>query len=390
MASPQASPNQTGAGVELIAIADDATGALEIGAQLANAGIISRVVFGSAISGSDARGTALVVDTETRHIDGPIAARRVARIAARALAFGVRHVYKKTDSTLRGNIGAEFAALLRVFPERTLVYVPAYPKLGRTVTGGVLRIDGKPLSETAFAADRRNPSQESSIPRLLRESVEDIARVTVCDGESDADLERIAAVLARDERPAIVAGAGGFAGYWAQAISITRGFHPPAPAPSSRVLICSGSLHPVSARQLECARRAGLGVHCLETDSRADESVAQSLVESIAGIGYAALTVSRTARGDPAEIAARLGLVASRAVKLAGADALVVFGGDTVFAILNALRVKAIEPCGEVLPGVPVSGILLRGRKVQLVTKAGGFGEPDILEVIRRHLEKAA
>ena len=131
-------------------------------------------------------------------------------------------------------------------------------------------------------------------------------------------------------------------------------------------------------------------MHCLETDSRADESVAQSLVESIAGIGYAALTVSRTARGDPAEIAARLGLVASRAVKLAGTDALVVFGGDTVFAILNALRVKAIEPCGEVLPGVPVSGILLRGRKVQLVTKAGGFGEPDILEVIRRHLEKAA
>ncbi len=387
--------------MELIAIADDATGALEIGAHLANAHIRSMV---STRGAAFVDRTALVADTETRHVSAPLAGRRVAHIARRARILGVPHVYKKTDSTLRGNIGPEFRALLRVFTGHTLVYVPAYPKLGRTVIGGVLRIDGKPLSETAFAADRLNPSKESSIPRLLHDSIGESvavaragdelgdfdARVIVCDSESDADLERAAMALARFERPVLVAGTGGFASYWARAIPVTRGFEAPSRDPARRVLICSGSLHPVSARQLEFARKSGLAVHYLETDARADESIERSLVESIAEGGWVALAVSRTAQGEPQEIARRLGIIASRAAKWVGADALVVFGGDTVFAILSALGVNAIEPRGEVLPGVPASAIALRGRTVQLVTKAGGFGEPDILEVIRRHLESAA
>jgi 4-hydroxythreonine-4-phosphate dehydrogenase len=67
-------------------------------------------------------------------------------------------------------------------------------------------------------------------------------------------------------------------------------------------------------------------------------------------------------------------------------DALVVFGGDTARAVLEELGAPRLEPLGEVLPGVPVSALPFAGRELPLVTKAGGFGEPDVVDRIRRWL----
>ena len=119
--------------MQVLAIADDTTGALEVGAQFAADGVQSFVTARPRLAGGS---TALVVDTQSRHIKPGRAADRVVRIATAAVSAGIRHVFKKTDSTLRGNISAEFQALLGVFPESVLVYVPAYPRMGRVVTGG--------------------------------------------------------------------------------------------------------------------------------------------------------------------------------------------------------------------------------------------------------------
>src|SRR5258705_533178 len=75
----------------------------------------------------------LVIDTETRHLPAGRAAALVRAVAAGYREFAPWLIYKKTVSTLRGNIAAEFGALLDVFSERTLVYAPAYPQMGRTV-----------------------------------------------------------------------------------------------------------------------------------------------------------------------------------------------------------------------------------------------------------------
>jgi uncharacterized protein YgbK (DUF1537 family) len=124
-------------------------------------------------------------------------------------------------------------------------------------------------------------------------------------------------------------------------------------------------------------------VQTLTADPRDERSAVKALSEET----WSALAVSPEGQGDPAGIAAKMGRIVRRTVEAADTDALVVFGGDTLFAILNALGVKSLEPAGEVLPGVPVSTIRLPGRTIRLVTKAGGFGEPDILQIIRRHLE---
>src|ERR1043166_8822965 len=117
--------------MKLGCLADDLTGALEIGAKFAAAGISAAV---STTLAWDQDATALVIDTETRHEKPSEAAAIVHRLAREAGDF--RLLYKKTDSTLRGNIGAELSAMAEAFPGARVTYVPAYPLMGRTVRNG--------------------------------------------------------------------------------------------------------------------------------------------------------------------------------------------------------------------------------------------------------------
>ena len=103
--------------LRLLMIADDFTGALDTGVQLAAHGIPTQVVVGQADL-SACSSTVLVVDTETRHLSTAKAAEAVARLTRSAVENGVGCIYKKTDSALRGNIGAELAALLKAEHKR--------------------------------------------------------------------------------------------------------------------------------------------------------------------------------------------------------------------------------------------------------------------------------
>ena len=54
-------------------------------------------------------------------------------------------------------------------------------------------------------------------------------------------------------------------------------------------------------------------------------------------------------------------------------------GGETADAILCALGQGVLEVEGEILPGVPVSRMVIGQQRLQLVTKSGGFGAKDAL-----------
>jgi len=75
---------------------------------------------------------------------------------------------------------------------------------------------------------------------------------------------------------------------------------------------------------------------------------------------------------------------------------LVATGGATARRLLEKAGISAIALGGEVDVGVPwgialgglaLGGIGLRGRRLPVVTKAGGFGDPDTLLVCRRALK---
>jgi D-threonate/D-erythronate kinase len=321
--------------MEILALADDLTGALETGAKFRAAGLEAVVAIHG---GAQPDAPVLVVDTETRHAAPEEAARRVYGLARAALQAGVRMVYKKTDSTLRGNIGAELGALVRAGDGAELVYAPAYPGMGRTVRHGRLYVDGVPVSDTAFARDPLNPVRESCISRVLARQT--AAPIRVWDGETGQDVEAAArAALAG----CMAAGPASMAEALAMLLDLPRAAPPGWPAMRSAAAV-NGSLHEVSRRQLEHALANGWS----------------------SGWPWMVLETR-----DPAAV--------RRVLESGRPDALVVFGGDTAFGILDALGRPAIHPVREIVPGVPLS----RVGGLHLITKAGGFGPPDVLARIR-------
>lgn len=188
----------------LLIIADDFTGALDTGVQFAKRGVdtIVTVMRGQPIDWSVSC-KVLVVNTESRHDTPDEAYEKVASVVRSAKLAGFTHMYKKTDSTLRGNIGRELQAVLDAVRREAvrddyvrddevkdgaikedadsddavsehhfgqeLVFVPAFPKSGRYTVRGVQYVWETPLAKTTFANDPFNPIRHSDVRAILTE-----------------------------------------------------------------------------------------------------------------------------------------------------------------------------------------------------------------------------
>lgn len=299
-----------------------------------------------------------VVDTETRHLSPRDAGARISRWAN---ASG-KALFKKTDSTLRGNISAELLALLPLGP---VVYIPAYPALGRTVRNGELRVHGVPVSETEFARDVRHPVRSARIADLFPPDVtqnllnaDELQRalekrtpkVLICDAATDEEITRLAAVLL--SQAVTLAGPSRIVETWAGLHRFPLTAAQPVPAIEKWLVVC-GSLHPQSRRQAAWAKAQGFSV----------------------------LASPAEARGSPEAAAAELATQATAWIHRQRPQGVIIMGGDTAWALWRALGVDTLEPLPEVLPGVAVS----RSRQPELlfVTKAGGFGEEHFVEQVR-------
>ena len=182
------------------------------------------------------------------------------------------------DSTLRGNVAAELAAVGAAWEGAPVVYLPAYPKLGRTVRDGELRVDGRPVSQTAFASDRWNPVRESHIPTLLQtarltlpltalrpEQIHDSkgASIYVVDSESEEETRSCLQALARRTKPYVLAGPAGVAHHFAEVVELARRAPPSLPSVRNG-LVVNGSLHAASRDQVLHALARGLPAIGLE------------------------------------------------------------------------------------------------------------------------------
>lgn len=331
--------------MRILAIADDLTGALETGAKFAGAGFTS-VVLTDACRRANA--DVVVLDTETRHVH-PDAAEQAIRSCAGGWTAPL--IYKKTDSTLRGNIGAELRALGALYPAARIAYVPAYPAMGRTVRDGRLYIDGVPVHETCFARDALNPVRDSSVRVVAGDGCE------IIDGLSQADIER-AADRILSERFQIFAGPAAIAE--AVAAPIAPRARPTPEWPRIRsCLIVNGSQHERSREQVR----------------RIDAGGGWRLFERPIASGSAPLDVARDT-----------GAMVARLIHDEAPDAVMIFGGDTAYAILAALGRPALRPVAEIVPGVPISSV--EGHALHLITKAGGFGDVDLIPNLRAMLNR--
>ena len=320
------------------------TGALEAGGLLAAAGIDAEVTLRT----DQWSATATVVDTETRHAQPRAAAELIRALASSARQAGVRYLFKKTDSTLRGPIAAELTAVIEAWPGAPLAYLPAYPRLGRTVRHGRLHVHGV---------------ESGDIRALLAGAPEGI---TVFDAESEEDLSAAVAGMASRGQLTLTAGPAGAIRHLVDHLPVPRRQPQEAPCAGRGLVVC-GSLHPRSQRQM-----ASAGLPVVPLRGAGNECAA----ELAAVFRESAWGMLNTSPEAGASASARLAAVAGAIVAAAAIDTLVVFGGDTAAAVFRHWRVETVRPVGEVLPGIPAAKF---AGGITLVTKAGGFGHDGII-----------
>ncbi|MEA5048111.1 MAG: four-carbon acid sugar kinase family protein [Eubacteriales bacterium] len=415
--------------MRLLVIADDFTGSIDTGVQLAKLGIATTVLTCEddrprpELSGCSE--AAVVVDTESRHLSSEEAYRRVFQIAAAGKQAGFDSVYKKTDSTLRGNIGAELAATIVASGASRMIFVPAFPAMGRTTQNGVQYVNGVPLAETEFARDLFNPVKSSRVSEIIgmqtgfpvREfsdetlgSEREKPHILVANASTKEDLERIGRKIVQAGQESCLGGCAGFAEVLSGMIRIERGRICLPPNGKGRLLIC-GSIHPMAEKQCGNAIcQCGYEPFILEPEQLLGqreidgEELEQWRAKLLDG-GKVLLrprggddTVRRTNRiGAEAglseldvsrKIAYRFGSVAARLLDEPFSGTLIVFGGDTLHGLSRPLGIGSISPVSEIAPGIAISLAEMEKRRIYLVSKAGAFGETDVVSGIDEYLTR--
>ncbi|MCB1123271.1 MAG: hypothetical protein KJT03_17075, partial [Verrucomicrobiae bacterium] len=162
-------------------LADDFSGALEVGAILKQQGIPVDVVFDASLPKRDR--VVVGFSSETRNAEPEEARRQVEQVLAQAKASCLR--FKKIDSTMRGPVGAELSAFVQACPDRPVLFCPANASVGREVRGGQLIVEGVPVSQSSFRDDPVWPITEDCIEKILTQTGgPESCSITYVEGQS--------------------------------------------------------------------------------------------------------------------------------------------------------------------------------------------------------------
>jgi uncharacterized protein YgbK (DUF1537 family) len=420
---------------DLAILADDLTGATDTGLQFAKHGRRTCVSLTWPVS---AACDVLVVDLDSRARNALDAAERAAAATRSIRSDGPRQLYKKIDSTGRGNIGAEIEGTLREYPCDGALVCPAFPQLGRTVRDGLLYVGGVKLDCTEFARDPIWPATTASLEAIVRRQsnlptasigLEDIRRgpadfggwlrellrrgnrMILADAETDEDLRFIAKTLEQSESRILPVGSAGLAEWLADSLGRPQRTARNLSLGAGPLLVVAGTMNRVGMAQLARLVDGGAAVAALDLErALADplgtgEAFAPDVIRHLwtarcvvvslvdprepAPDLRLAMESRRLTPGPVTErLIAALARAATRAMDAVAPAALVLTGGDTARAVCGALGIQALEILSEAAPGVPISR--LQGGRwdgLPVVTKAGGFGQPETLARVTQVLE---
>lgn len=393
--------------MDLLIIADDLSGAADCAIPFVRAGRRTIVALQPGGTDADAGSVTLAIDADTRRLPCDKAASRTLSIYAAHRRAGQR-LYKKIDSTLRGNWAAEVAALRPL--AGTALVAPAHPALGRTVRGGNVYVGKRALADTdlwklehahrsaGIAAQLHEAGLASETlaadalrddPDGLSRRIQDLAArgvdAVIVDAGLEHTLRTLAVATERSPAPFFWVGSGGLA---REIAALRSSREAPVAAdlqpPVGPTLVLVGSLSAVTDRQCTVLRETGAVQELAVAPSVLRQGLPhpdwQSLHARIGEhLGNGAdllLRIGREQALDPSEGA----LLAAALAKLVAphfgkTGAVIATGGETARAMLVEARIDSLELLAELEPGV-AAGIPrhARAHRPYIVTKAGGFG----------------
>lgn len=418
---------------QVLVVADDFTGANDAGVGLALNHVRVNVILDERSLGKGALHEVTVMNTDSRAVGAETAAQRTAQaVALWRNAGGRGWVFKKIDSTLRGNLGAEIDAALTASDAPIALVAPAIPALGRVTRAGQVWLNGRRLTDTEFVSDPKTPVRSADIGARLAEQsalrqatlsvselnhpdvvsqiqqrIRDGVRLLIIDAESEQDLDSVMAIaLALPIKPLLVGAAG-------LSDALARRLHFP-PRSGNAVLAVIGSMSEIAQKQIaaidEPARVALIDVDVrqllIAPASSYDEQICLAATEALASGRHC---VIRTCRDETQRFAVErlcqqfglsrqqlgetlcrfLGRVTRRIVAARAPAGLYLSGGDVAIAVAAALGAKGFQIKGQIASCVPWGRFIESAAgDIPVMTKAGGFGNSATLHDVLRFIEE--
>ena len=408
-------------------IADDFTGGTDLANNLVRAGMRTVQLIGVPEGESPGCDAAVVaLKSRTAPVDQAVAQ---SLAAARWLrAQGATQIYFKVcstfDSTPQGNIGPVTEALMDELGADFVVVTPAFPENGRTIFKGHLFVGDQLLSDSPMKNHPLTPMADANLLRVLQAQLDpargrrvglidyravsrgaqaiaqridalraDGVALAIVDGLSDDDLHRLTQAAAR--LPLVVAGSG-----LAIGIPALHGLQPDAraamlPPAGGYSAVVSGSCSAATNAQVAAFIAAGgpaFALDPLQLAADGDAVVQKALAWARPLLGRAPVLVYATAAPDAVRAvqqqlgAEQAGALVEQALSQiavalveAGVRQLVVAGGETSGACVQALGITQLRIGPQIDPGVPWchAATPVRREGLHLALKSGNFGGSD-------------
>jgi len=413
-------------------IADDFTGATDLANNLVRGGMRTIQTIGTPQGPLGDDVDAVVVALKSRTIPAAEAVAQSLAALEWLVARGCRQFYFKYcstfDSTPAGNIGPVAEALMQALDCNFTIACPAFPENGRTIYKGYLFAGDVPLDESGMRHHPLTPMTDANLVRVLQAqsrskiglaSYDDVAcgapaiskrfeqlrsagvGIAVVDALRNEDLMQIGAAVRGMK---LVTGGSGVALGLPQNFSaaglLTAGASASAlPSVSGHRAIVSGSCSVATNAQVRHFIDAGGPAFALDPMRLASGELRPADVLAWAGplLPRGPVLVYSTAEpGALRDVQSKLGIEAAgslverviaqiaRGLVDAGVRQLIVAGGETSGAVVQALGIDALRIGPQIDPGVPWTASVAR-RPILLALKSGNFGTADFFLKAFRH-----
>lgn len=432
-------------------IADDLTGATDAGVQFAKLGYSTHLHLLSLTDQTTDmpfvhHQHVQVIDTETRDANAITARDRLHAMLSSIHLTGDDVVYKKIDSTMRGHPGLEIEECLTAFKKSLCLLTPGFPAQRRITVGGYLLVDDQPLGSSDYYTGDLPAEEASYLPALLQsqtllpiarldlrdvmqgpvivsahiqEALHNGRRLLIADAVTPQHIETLIIGSLAHKQQMMYAGSAGLAHALAETLkdSLLPGdrkesAHIREDSSAFPLLIVNGSRRTISAQQIDDMRdrvplvevqvdpeqiilhREAHFQQCLCTLLQAiHEHHILVLRPSSEYQTEQRLTILRNKHGvdmdDIADLIGQyLGELSAQVVHDGGIKTLVLTGGATAIEVCSALHLDTLTIQEELFPGVALSQSITPDHKIlNIITKAGGFGDSKTLYAIYQKLE---
>lgn len=406
-------------------IADDFTGATDLANNLVRAGMRVVQTVGVPAQMLDEAADAVVVSLKSRTIAPKQAVAQSLEALEWLRQHGARQIYFKYcstfDSTEEGNIGPVTDALMQALGTDFSIATPAFPDAGRTVYQGYLFVGDVLLNESGMQDHPLTPMRDANLVRVLKpqtqhavglvsyrattDSVQAIESeferlratgvgIAIVDAVRNDDLIRLGAASAN--LPLVTGGSGLAIGLPANFDIAPNEQATALPAPTGHRAIVSGSCSRATQGQVAAFIEQGgkaiaLDPMALSQDASKIRTYCDEATEAVKH--GPVLVYSTTTPAQLAQIQTSLGAmqagemveqwlaeVACALVK-SGVAQLIVAGGETSGAVVQALGIEQLRIGGQIDPGVPWCYGQARfgssSQPLHISLKSGNFGGKD-------------